>query len=171
MTSFILIHNSWPNHFLVQWLASRWELNWYDSIRFKWNGCDLSRRGCDSNWYDSKFQFFALNFSTSKLFSRPEFLKILSPPGFSIIIATCHDTLLLEKHDVFLMGSKRLKLPCLITCEIMPLMVLGGYWWFLVGSYRCCHYNSVGLILIEIQYNYWDCQGRYCNHCVPVYQW
>ena len=153
MTSFILIHNSWPNHFLVQWLASRWELNWYDSIRFKWNGCDLSRRGCDSNWYDSKFQFFALNFSTLKLFSRPEFLKILSPPGFSIIIATCHDTLLLEKPDVFLMGSKRLKLPCPVTCGVIPPMVHGGFILMPSLSFRkippLC--NSVQLTRIKME--------------------
>ena len=76
-----------------------------------------------------KFRMFAPNFSTSKLFSRPEFLKMIPPSRFSLLLiaAPFHNTLLLEKYDAPLMGSKRLKLPHRVTCRIMPPMVPGGF--------------------------------------------
>ena len=56
------------------------------------------------------------------------FLKILLPPGFSpsIITAPFHNALLLVKFEVPMMVSKRLNIPCLVTCGLMTTMVLYG---------------------------------------------
>ena len=74
-------------------------------------------------------EFSRPTFSTTNFFSCPEFLKTLSPSGFSISIfdIQCHDSLLLAKYDVALMALKRLKIPWLVICGIKILMVLGGF--------------------------------------------
>ena len=74
------------------------------------------------------FRTFALNFFNFKIILAPRFLKILLPPGFSpsIITAPFHNALLLVKFEVPMMVSKRLNIPCLVTCGLMTTMVLYG---------------------------------------------
>ena len=90
-----------------------WIIIWYDYWKFSVNWLIwVGMIWIDVNIIDvnQNIRIFGPNFSTSKLFSLPAFLKMLSPSGFSILIFynPCHDALLLEKSDVPL--SKRAKL-------------------------------------------------------------
>ena len=133
MTSDVVMYNRCPNHCLVWCFASRWELNWChltwsDSIWCDSNLGEYSWCWFDSNQRDYNVQNFCTQlFSTSKLFLHPEFLKMMSPRGFSLISAPCHDALLSEKPDVPLMGSKRFNPLYPLAWEFMPRMVLGGF--------------------------------------------
>ena len=75
------------------------------------------------------FRIFVPNFFNFWIILAPSFFLILSPPGFSILLIAepCHDAILLEKSNIFVMESKMLKIPCTITCGVMPLMILGGF--------------------------------------------
>ena len=70
---------------------------------------------------------FAPKCSISKLFLRKVFLKFMFPLGFSLTYCcTITRRAPVQKSDFPLMGSKRLKLPWLVTCGIMPIFVLDG---------------------------------------------
>ena len=63
--------------------------------------------------------------------SRPEFLKMLSHTGFSLIAELCHgdDGLLLARSDAPIMDFKKSKIPGLLTCgQLLPMVPNSSRW-------------------------------------------
>ena len=102
---------NWSDSALFESTLSKSFLMWFESILFKIT------------------EFQRPTFSTSELFSRQAYLKMLSSSGFllSLISTPYHDALMSEKYNIPMMMLKKLNLPCQVTCGLMFPMVLGGF--------------------------------------------
>ena len=110
-----------PVYLSVQCLSSQKQLSWLDLSQsyFSWRDFNgLIRVGV--------IQIFAPIFFNFKKIPRPEFLRMLTHLEFSLIAASWHNNaLLLENSDIPRKNNS--KLPCMVTCGELLLMVPSGF--------------------------------------------